>query len=107
MVFLTAFTLLFLVANISYSFAGEGVVLIKGVEIEANSLNIVVEMDIDKGSRGDHIHFYLDGKNLGVVRSTKYMIKGLAKGKHNVAARLASKSHVELGPTGNFEITVR
>ena len=67
---------------------------------------VMVEMEIDKGKRGDHIHFYLDGKNLGVVRVDKYKLTDMAKGKHKVEARLASKGHAEIGPKGTAEFTV-
>lgn len=100
-------TLLLLVMTDSQAFAGEGKVTIKSIEIAVKSLDVLVGMDIDKGSRGDHIHFYLDGKNQGVVRSNTYKIKGLGKGRHKIEAKLASKGHAEVGPKGVFEFSIK
>ena len=102
------FTLLLSVMSTLNAYAAEGKVTIKSPadgEVVKDS-TVMVEMEIDKGSRGDHIHFYFDGKNLGVVRADKYMLKDLAKGKHKIEPRLASKSHAEIGPKATAEITV-
>ncbi len=105
---LTAFTLLLSVAFVSDVYSADGEIAIKtpGDGEVVKSSTVMVEMEIEKGTRGDHIHFYLDGENLGVVRVDKYKLTDMAKGKHKVEARLASKGHAEIGPKGTAEFIV-
>ncbi len=105
---LIAFTLLLSVAFVSGAYSADGEIIIKSPAYGevVNGSAVMVEMEIEKGTRGDHIHFYLDGENLGVVRVDKYKLTDMAKGKHKVEARLASKGHAEIGPKGIVEFTV-
>lgn len=106
--FLTVFVLFFSATGISDAYSADGGIIIKSPadgEV-VNGSALMVEMKIEKGARGDHIHFYLDGENLGVVRVDKYKLTDMAKGKHKVEARLASKGHAEIGPKGTVEFIV-
>ncbi len=91
--------------------APDGVVKINspedGAVLKGNS--VVVSFEIkDKGSRGDHVHLFLDGRLVKPLRGVKgeYTIKGLTKGEHNIEIRLSTKSHHVLDITDGVAITV-
>lgn len=73
-----------------------------------HSRSVKVEFDIpDKGSRGNHLHIYLDGRCLNMIRSgTSYHVSGLREGPHRINLRLVDKDHVEYGPEAvtNFQV---
>jgi hypothetical protein len=66
-----------------------------------------VEFELDKGSRGDHVHIFLDGKHVApVTKKSSYKLTRLKKGPHTVTLKLADKNHDYLGPEGevNFKV---
>mgnify|MGYP006418038269 FL=1 len=73
-----------------------------------HSRNLKVEFDIpDRGSRGNHLHIYLDGRCLNMIRSGKsYHISGLKEGAHKIDLRLVDKDHLEYGPQAVTNIKV-
>lgn len=62
---------------------------------------------VDKGKRGDHIHIFLDNELLKPVYGKSYTIKRLEQGRHTITVRLASKSHVILGPKAEVKVIVK
>ncbi|HLC17515.1 MAG TPA: Ig-like domain-containing protein [Thermodesulfobacteriota bacterium] len=62
---------------------------------------------VDKGSRGDHVHLFLDGKLLDPVYTKTYTVKGLSKGEHTIEVKLVTKNHVLLGPSASAKVTVK
>lgn len=65
-----------------------------GAVIKGSSVVVSFEI-LNKGSRGDHVHLYLDGKLVKPLRGVKgeYTITGLTKGKHELEIRLSTKGH--------------
>jgi len=91
--------------------SSDGVVKINspedGAVIKGNS--VVVSFEIkDKGSRGDHVHLFLDGRLVKPLYGVKseYKIKGLSKGDHKIEIRLSTKSHHVLDVKDSVTITV-
>ncbi len=73
------------------------------------SRTVKVAFDIpEKGSFGNHLHIYLDGRCRNMIRSGRtYYLSSLREGKHKIELRLVSKDHHEYGPSATVEITVR
>lgn len=62
---------------------------------------------LKKGSHAAHVHFYLDGKNLGPKTGDSYTLTHLKPGKHTILLKTASSGHSELGPSDSITITVQ
>lgn len=73
-----------------------------------HSRSVKVEFDVpDKGSRGNHLHIYLDDRCLNMIRSgNSYHISGLREGPHKINLRLVDKDHIEYGPEAVTRIRV-
>jgi hypothetical protein len=69
-------------------------------------LIIDLAMTVDKGSHGDNVHLYVDGKFEAIVKGDHYQLKGLPEGTHRIDAKLATRKHEELGPSASVTFTV-
>jgi hypothetical protein len=69
---------------------------------------MIIELDltVDKGTRGDSVHLYVDGRFEAIVKGDRYLLKGLPAGAHRIAAKLATRKHEELGPSASVTFTV-
>jgi hypothetical protein len=56
----------------------------------------------------DHVHVYVDGKSndYTVVGGTRFQVKGLAPGKHQVQISLQHADHSSAGAEDSVEVTV-
>ena len=88
---------------------GEGKITITspkdGETLHASSI-VVLEVEVDKGIEGDHIHLYIDGYFEAIVKEESYKMKGLPKGEHSIVVKLATKRHKELGPEDTVKFTI-
>jgi hypothetical protein len=67
---------------------------------------IELTFNVDRGSRGEHLHLYVDGKFEAIVKGDRYPLKGLPAGEHRIYVKLATRKHEELGPTAMVTFTV-
>lgn len=69
---------------------------------------ITVNYEVIPGSRGDHIHLYVDGKEAGALRQLKgsHQLASLAPGKHEICLDIASKGHAEIGVSKCIKVGV-
>jgi len=92
----------------SHSKEGKVVILTpkNGAVIKAR--RVKVKFDISKkGTRGDHLHIYLNGRCLNMVRGNiSYSVGGLKPGTNRIDVRLVDKNHIEYGPRDSVEIKV-
>lgn len=60
---------------------------------------IQVEYDVVPGPRGDHLHFYVDGKEVALLRQLKgsYTVESLAAGRHALCIKVVNKNHTPIG----------
>lgn len=60
---------------------------------------ITVGYAVDPGPKGDHVHFYVDGKEIAVVRKLEgdYQVEALPPGQHEVAIKVVNSAHVPIG----------
>ena len=104
---LPAFTLLlalmsgtFLLAPLAM--AAEGSITIEspkdGAKLDAMNQNKLVYAVVP-GPGGDHVHVYVDGKEVGILRQLKgsYTLETLAAGPHDICIKVVNKAHT---PTG-------
>jgi len=81
---------------------GQGMVTITsptaGASLDAMNENKLV-YEVDPGPRGDHVHVYVDEKEVGILRQLKgsYTLETLSSGKRNICVKVVNKAHVPVG----------
>ncbi len=67
-----------------------------------------LEYEVVPGPRGDHVHLYVDGKEIGVLRKLEgsHPMEALAPGLHTVCIKVVSKAHVPVGVEQCVKVTV-
>ena len=55
--------------------------------------------EVVPGPRGDHVHFYIDGQEVAVLRQLKgsYTMETLGPGKHELCIKVVNKGHTPIG----------
>lgn len=55
--------------------------------------------EVDPGPRGDHVHVYVDNKEVGILRKLKgsYALETLSSGTRNICVKVVNKAHVPIG----------
>ncbi len=70
--------------------------------------NMTIEFDAIKGSEGDHLHLYVDGKRVDVIHELKGTTKvALTPGKHRVCMEVNTTGHVAVSPQACVEVTAK
>jgi len=79
-----------------------------GETIHGNTVDVYIELR-DRGSQGNHVHIYLDGKLIKPLYGKKiaYTLRGLGRGKHKITIRLATKRHRVLEANDSVTVNVR
>lgn len=82
--------------------AAEGSVAItapqEGARLDAMAENRI-SFEVDPGPRGDHVHLYIDGSEVAVLRQLKgsYALPTLAAGSRDVCIKVVNKGHTPIG----------
>jgi len=82
--------------------AAEGSVTITspqdGAKLDVMDQNKIV-YDVVPGPRGDHVHVYVDDKEVGILRQLKgsYTFEALSAGKHRLCIKVVNKAHAPIG----------
>ena len=60
------------------------------------------------GPRGDHVHVYIDNKEVALLRQRKgsYLLETLSTGKHDLCIKVVNKAHVPIGIGKCVQVTV-
>lgn len=60
---------------------------------------VIVDYAVDPGPQGDHVHFYVNGKEVAVVRRLvgQHRVEALPAGSHEVAIKVVNSAHVPIG----------
>lgn len=60
------------------------------------------------GPRGDHVHVYVDNKEVGILRQLagSYTLETLAPGARNICVKVVNKAHVPIGVEQCVKVTV-
>ncbi|KVW93519.1 hypothetical protein [Thiobacillus denitrificans] len=109
--FITPLAIALFLAIPSISF-GQGKVLITapadGATLDALDENRLV-YEVDPGPRGDHVHIYVDNKEVGILRKLKgdYLLETLSSGKRNLCVKVVNKAHVPVGIEQCIQVTAK
>ncbi|NWG39857.1 MAG: hypothetical protein HXY27_07820 [Hydrogenophilaceae bacterium] len=65
--------------------------------------------EVDPGPRGDHVHVYVDGREVGILRKLKgsYLLESLTPGNRSVCVKVVNKAHVPIGIEKCVRVTVK
>ncbi len=69
-----------------------------GARLDAMEQNRLV-FEVDPGTRGDHVHVYVDDKEVGILRQRKgsYALETLSPGRHTLCIKVVNKAHTPIG----------
>jgi hypothetical protein len=78
-----------------------------GATLDAMDENKLVYA-VDPGPRGDHVHVYVDGNEVGILRKLKgsYTLETLSSGKRDLCVKVVNKAHVPVGIEKCVQVTV-
>ena len=78
-----------------------------GATLDAMDENKLV-YEVDPGPRGDHVHVYVDDKEVGILRSLKgsYLLEAMPSGKRDLCVKVVNKAHVPVGIEKCVQVTV-
>lgn len=70
----------------------------EGAKLDAMAQN-KIQYEVSPGPRGDHVHAYVDGKEVAILRALKgaYTLETLAPGKRNICIKVVNKGHTPIG----------
>lgn len=91
--------------------AAEGSVRIEspaeGAKLDAMDQTRLV-YEVVPGPGGDHVHVYVDDKEVGILRQLKgsYTLGSLAAGPHAICIKVVNKAHAPIGLQGCVDVTV-
>jgi hypothetical protein len=59
----------------------------------------ILVYEVSPGPRGSHVHVYVDGREVGILRAFKgsYALKALSPGERTVCVKVVSHAHVPIG----------
>jgi hypothetical protein len=71
--------------------------------------SVIIDYTVNPGPQGDHVHFYVDGKEVDVVRKLagQYRLAPLSPGAHEIAIKVVNSAHVPIGVESSIRLTVR
>ena len=69
-----------------------------GAKLDAKAQNKIV-YDVTLGGEGDHIHVYVDGKQVALLRQMKgsHNLEPLAHGSREICIKMVNKNHTPIG----------
>lgn len=70
----------------------------EGAKLDAMAQNKIT-YEVSPGPRGDHVHAYVDGKEVAILRTLKgsHTFETLEPGKHNLCVKVVNKGHTPIG----------
>lgn len=77
-----------------------------GSRLEANAESRL-DYEVTLGGGGDHAHLYVDGKETGLLRQKKgsYTLEPMARGNHEICAKMVNKNHTPIGVERCIKVT--
>ncbi len=69
-----------------------------GATLDAMEQNRLV-YEVDPGPRGDHVHVYVDGEEVGILRQLRgsYTLETLSPGDRELCVKVVNKAHTPIG----------
>ncbi len=64
--------------------------------------------EVEPGPRGDHVHVYVDDREVGILRQLKgsYALETLAPGRHTICVKVVNKAHTPIGVQDCVSVSV-
>jgi hypothetical protein len=90
--------------------AEETAIKITKCQYDSKEDTLIVEYEFVKGPKGDHVHFWLDGKEKKPAREPKmFKLEGLklSKGEHNIELRVNDEDHRDMGVSDICKLVVK
>lgn len=80
----------------------------EGATLDAKAKNALA-YEYQPAPPGDHVHAYVDGKQVAVLRERKgrYPLESLSPGMHEVCVKMVDKAHVPIGVDQCVQVTVK
>lgn len=65
--------------------------------------------DVTPGPRGHHVHLYMDGKELAILRQLKgtYTLAKMSPGSHNICVKVVDRAHTPVGVERCVNVSVQ
>lgn len=81
---------------------------VEGATLDATQ-PVQVDYEVVPGPKVDHIHLYVDGKQVAILREAmgSHVLKSLAPGGHELCIKAVTKAHVPTGIEQCNKVTVR
>ena len=78
-----------------------------GATLDAMAQNKVV-YEVVPGPNGDHVHLYVDAKEVAILRELKgsHTLTKLAPGPHDICVKVVNKGHTPIGVEQCVKVTV-
>lgn len=88
--------------KVTISSPAEGAMVAAGKPVSIN-------YEADVGSSGNHLHLYVDGKRVDVIRKLKGTteVESLAPGKHRLCLAVNTKGHAPTGTESCVNVTAQ
>jgi len=108
---LSGFAFLVIAATSSLAMAEDGSIKItspsEGAKLDAMVQNKMA-YEVDVGSKGDHIHVYVDNKEQAVLREKKgsYTFETMSSGPHTLCIKVVNRGHTPIGLEKCVKVTV-
>lgn len=69
---------------------------------------IIMKYEMGPGTKGNHVHFYVDGENIGMTRLRKgsFDLGRLKQGKRILTMKLVNTRHIPLGLEMSIKVTI-
>ena len=83
------------------------VTILKPKDGETVGRTIILEYELEKGGKANHVHWFLDGREMGAIKRSPKRISGLPPGRHTLKLQAATRSHDLLEAYDEIEIQVR
>lgn len=74
---------------------------------QVGTSGIKVDYSVVTGPKGDHVHFYVDGKEVAVLHQLKgsYTVDMLKAGGHDLCIKIVDKGHTPIGVEKCVKVT--
>lgn len=105
------FLTLMLILGVPCTHAADGSVVIEapaeGATLKSKEKNHLVYA-VNRGRKGDHVHVYVDGKEVATLHRTKgaYLLKDLDAGPREICIKVVNKGHTPIGLARCTKVTV-
>jgi len=69
---------------------------------------IILSYEVVPGPRGDHVHVYVDGEEVAILRELEgnFVLDPLPRGRHELAIKVVNRGHVPIGVESTISVTV-